>query len=93
MCGAIRPTYAMSVCVYCLCQVGRVSFSNPSAGAITDHNQSAKYIDSYLDLGSVEDTDHRNPVLILSNELSKPGEQAHDRNKFLPWIGFDPTTS
>ena len=54
---------------------------NPSAGAITDHSQSAKDIDPYSkSLLYVEDRGHRKPVLILSNGLSKPGERAHDRN-------------
>ena len=29
----------------------------------------------------MDDPGHRKPVLILPNELSKPGEQAHDKNK------------
>ena len=54
---------------------------NPSAGAITDHCQSAKDIDPYFKSHLyVEDPGHRNPVLILPNGLSKPGERAHDRN-------------
>ena len=62
-------------CVYCLCLVGRVSFS------ITDYSQSAKDIDSYFKSQlNVEDPGHRKPVLILQNVLSKPGERAHDRN-------------
>ena len=54
---------------------------NQSAGAFTDHNQSAKYIDPYFKSQLyVEDPGHRKPVLILPNGLSKPGEQAYDRN-------------
>ena len=54
---------------------------NPSAGAITDHSQSANEIDPYFKSQLyVNDPDHRKPVLILPNELSKPGERAHDRN-------------
>ena len=69
-------------CVYCLCLAGRVSFFfNPSAGAITDHSQSAKEIDPYFkSLLYVEDPGYRKPVLILPNGLSKPGERAHGRN-------------
>ena len=53
----------------------------PSAGAITDHSQSAKDIDPYFKSQLyVKDPGHRKPVLILPNELSKPGERAHDRN-------------
>ena len=38
---------------------------NPSAGAITDHSQSAKDIDSYIKSQLyVEDPGHRKPVLI-----------------------------
>ena len=54
---------------------------NPSAGAITDHSQSAKDIDPYFKSQFyVEDPGHRKPVHILLNGLSKPGERAHDRN-------------
>ena len=46
---------------------------NSSAGAITDHSQSAKDIDPYFKSQLyVEDPDHRKPVLILPNVLSKP---------------------
>ena len=55
--------------------------SNPSAGAITDHKQTAKDIDPYVKSQLyVEDSGLRKPVLILPNRLSKPGETAHDRN-------------
>ena len=54
---------------------------NPSAGAITNHNQSAKDIDPYFKSQLyMKDPGHRKPVLILPNGLSKPGERAHDRN-------------
>ena len=54
---------------------------NPSAGAITDHSQSAKDIDPYFKSQLyVEDPGYRKPVLILPNGLSKPGERAHARN-------------
>ena len=53
---------------------------NRSAGAITDHSQSAKDIDPYFKSQLyVEDPGHRKPALILPNGLSKPGERAHDR--------------
>ena len=53
----------------------------PSAGAITDISQSATDINSYFKSQLyVEDPDHRKPLIILPNGLSKPGEQAHDRN-------------
>ena len=39
------------------------------------------------------DPSHWKPVLILLNEPNKPREQAHNKNKFLPWVGFEPTTS
>ena len=65
-----------------------------SAGAITDYSQSAKDIDPYFKSQLyVEDPSQRNPALILANELSKLEERAHDRNKFLPWMGFEPTIS
>ena len=53
----------------------------PSAGAITDHSQSANDTDPYCKSQLyVKDPCHRKPVLILPNGLSKPGERAHDRN-------------
>ena len=70
----------MSVCVLFVSSRSGIIF-NPSAGAITDHSQSAKDIDPYFkSLLYVEDPDHRKPVLILLNVLSKPEERAHDIN-------------
>ena len=70
---------AMPVCVLFVSRSGIVF--NPSAGAITDHSQSAKDIDPYFKSQLyVEDPGHRKPVLILPNGLSKPGERAHGRN-------------
>ena len=70
----------MAVCVlFASSRLGIVF--NPNAGAITDHSQSAKDIDPYFKSQLyVEDPGYRKPVLILPNGLSKPGEQAHDRN-------------
>ena len=54
---------------------------NPSDGVISDHSQPAKDIDPYFKSRLyVDDPVHRNPVLILPNGLSKPGQRAHDRN-------------
>ena len=54
---------------------------NPSAGAITDHSQSAKDIYPYFKSQLyVEDPGHRKAVFILLNGLSQPGERAHNRN-------------
>ena len=70
----------MPVCVLIVSSRLGIVF-NPTAGAITDHSQSAKVIDSYFKSQLyVEDPSHRKPVLILHNGLSKPGERAHDRN-------------
>ena len=56
------------------------------------HCQSAKNIYSYFKSQLyVEDLGHGKQVLILPNGLSKPGDQARDRN--LLWMGFEPTTS
>ena len=45
---------------------------NPSAGAITDHSQSAKDIDPYFKSQLyLADPGHRKPVLILQNGLNK----------------------
>ena len=66
------------LCLYYLCLA---QISNPSAGAINDHSQSAKDIDPYFNSQRyVEDLGHQKPVLILPNGLPKPGERAHDRN-------------
>ena len=69
----------MPVCVLFVSSRSGIDF-NPSAGAITDHGQSGKDIDLYFKSQLyVEAPDHRKPVLILPNVLSKPGERAHDR--------------
>ena len=63
-CGAVRWTYAMPVCVLFVSSRSGIVF-NPSAGAITDHSQSAKDIDPYFKSQLyVEDPGHRKPVLI-----------------------------
>ena len=70
----------MPVCVLFVSSRSGIVF-NPSAGTITDHSQSAKDIDTYFKSQLyVEDPDHRKPVLILPNGLSKPEEGAHDIN-------------
>ena len=70
----------MPVCVLFVFSRSGIIF-NPSADAITDHSQSAKDINPYFKSQLyVEDPGHQRPVLILPNELSKPGERAHDRN-------------
>ena len=70
----------MPVCVQFVSSRSGIVF-NPSAGAITDHSQSAKNIDPYFKPQLyVEDLSYRKPVLILPNGLNKPGERAHDRN-------------
>ena len=69
------------VCVLFVSSRSGIDF-NSSAGAITDHSQSTKDIDSYFESQLyAEDPDHRNPVLILPNGLSKPGER-EARQKF-----------
>ena len=70
----------MLVCVQFVSSRSGVVF-NPSVDAITDHSQSAKDIYSYFKSQLyAEEMGHRTPILILSNELSKPGERTHDRN-------------
>ena len=74
----VRWAYAMPVCVLFASSRSSIVF-NQSAGAITDHSQSAKDIDPYFRSQLyVEDPGHRQPVVILPNGLSKPGERAHD---------------
>ena len=76
----------MSVCVLFVSSSSGIVFK-PSTGAITDHSQSGKDIGPYLKSQLyVEDPGRRKPVLILPNELSKPGEQAHYR-KFISATG------
>ena len=70
----------MPVCVLFVYSRSGIVF-NHSAGAITDHSQSAKVIDPYFKSKLyVVDPGHRKPVLILPNGLSKSGERANDRN-------------
>ena len=70
----------MPVCVLFVSSRSGIVF-NQSAGAITDHSQSAKDIDPHFNSQLyVEDPGHRKLVLILPNELTKPGERTHDRN-------------
>ena len=70
----------MPVCVLFVSSWSGIVFS-PSAGAITDHSQSAKDIDPYFKSQLyVEDPGHQKSVLILPNGLSKPRERAHDKN-------------
>ena len=66
-CGKVMP-----VCILFLSSRSGIVF-NPSAGAITDHSQSAKdtYFKSQL---YAEDPGHQTPVLILPNGMSKLGE-------------------
>ena len=74
----MRWAYAIAVCVLFVSSWSGIVF-NPSAGAITDHSQSAKDIEPYFKSQLyVDDPGHRKPVLILPNGLSKPGERAHD---------------
>ena len=70
----------MLVCVLFLSSRSDIVF-NQCAGAITEHSQSAKNIDSYFKSQLyVDDPGHLNPVLILPNGLSNSGERAYDRN-------------
>ena len=73
-------------CVFASSRSGIVF--NPSTGPITDHSQSAKYLNPYFRPGAVEDPHCQKP-----NGLSKPEEQAHDRNSFLMSVGFETATS
>ena len=58
--------------VYVLFVSSRLGINfNPSAGAITDHSQSVKDIDSYVKSQIyVEDPYHQKPVLIVSSYLT-----------------------
>ena len=94
----------ISMCVSIVFSTSGIIF-NPSTSVIIDHSQSVK--DITLFQVSAPCGGPRPPkagthftewvagksVLILPNEWSKPGEQAHVRNKFLLWMGFELTTS
>ena len=70
----------MPVCLLFVSTRSGIVF-NPSAGAMTDHNQSAKDVNPYFkSLLHVVDPGHREPALILPNGPSESGERAHDRN-------------
>ena len=89
----MRWAYAISVCVLFVSSRSGIVF-NSSAGAITDHSQSAKDIDPHFKSPLyVEDPGHRKPVLILPNELSKPESERTTEINFPPWMSFEPTTS
>ena len=76
-CGEVRICDDR-VCVRFVSSRSGIVF-NPSASAITDHNQSAKDIDPYFKSQLyAEDPGRRKTVRILSN--SKPGARVHDRN-------------
>ena len=65
----MRWAYAMPVCELFVSNRSGIVF-NPSAGAITDHSQSAKDIDPYFESQLyVEDPDHRKPVLIFTERV------------------------
>ena len=73
--------YAMPVCVLLFLSSRSGIVFNPSAGEITDHNESANDIDPYFKSQLyVENPGHRKPVLSLPNGLSEPGQREHDRN-------------
>ena len=79
----------MPVCVLFVSSKSGIVF-NPSAGAITDHSQSAKDIDPYFKSQLyVEDHGHQKLILILPNGLSERTTEI----KFSPWVKFEPTTS
>ena len=68
------------LCVYCLCLEDRVSFSiQAPVQSLTIGNKQGTdpYFTTQL---YVDDHDHRKPVLIFPNGLSKPGERPHGRN-------------
>ena len=69
----------LCVCVLFMSSRSGIVF-NMSAGAITDHSQSAKDVDPYFKAQLYEeDPGHRKPILNLPNRLSKHGERARDR--------------
>ena len=76
----VTGVWCGEVCADCVYISSGIVFK-PSPGAITDRSQSAKDTDPYFKSQlCVEDPDHRKPLLILPNGLSKPRERAHDRN-------------
>ena len=72
------------VCILFVSSTSGIVF-NPSASAITDHNQSAMDIDPYFTSQLyAEDPGRRKMVRILPN--SKSGERVHDGN-FISAVG------
>ena len=79
----------MPVCVMFVSSRSGIVF-NPSADAITDHSQSAKDIDPYFKSQFyVEYPGHRTPVHFTE---VNPKNELTAEIKFLPWVGFEPTT-
>ena len=88
--------YLMRVCGLFASSTSGIVF-NPSTGTITDNRQSAKDIDPYFEFQLRGGTQlpnictHFTECLIV--KMSKPGERAHDKNKILPWVRFECTTT
>ena len=80
-----------SVCLLIVSSTSGIVF-NQSAGALTDTANHRRTRTRILSPSSLEDPGHRKLVLILPNGMSKHGERAHDRNKFLLRVRFEPTT-
>ena len=81
----------MLVCVMFVSSRSGIVF-NPSTGAIIDHSQPFKDIDPYFKSKLyVEDPSHQNPVPILPNGRSKPGERVRVTQNFISAIGLIPT--
>ena len=79
----------MPMCVLFVSSTSGIVY-NPNEGAINDYSQSAKDIDPYFSQSSVEDPSHCKLVLIVLNELSKPGEQVTIENNFCHWWDLNP---
>ena len=84
----------VGICDASACTVWSGIVVNPSAGAITDHRQSAKDIDPYFKFQLyVEVSGHRKPVLIYRMGRINPESERTAQIKFPPWVGFQPTNS
>ena len=85
--------YAMPVYVLFVSRRSDIVF-NLSAGAITDHIQSAKDIDPYFKSQFyVKDPGHRKPVLIYRMGWVNPKSERTTEIKCTPCVRFEPTIS
>ena len=85
----------MPVCVLFVSSRSGIVF-NPSAGATTDHSQSAKDMDPHFKCQLyVEDptTESRYSFTVWVEQTRRASAQQKFELLSCPWVGFEPTTS